>query len=41
MHVATSPDTVMLINQNGTLTTKGPSRTELRQEPKAAPTPKP
>jgi ABC-type multidrug transport system fused ATPase/permease subunit len=35
MHVATSPDTVMLINQNGTLTTKGPSRTELRQEPKA------
>jgi lipopolysaccharide transport protein LptA len=41
MHVATSPDTVMLINQNGTLTTKGPSRTELRQEPKAGPTPKP
>ena len=41
MHVATSPDTVMLINQNGTLTTKGPSRTELRQEPKAAPAPKP
>jgi lipopolysaccharide transport protein LptA len=41
MHVATSPETVMLINQNGTLTTKGPSRTELRQEPKAAPTPKP
>jgi lipopolysaccharide transport protein LptA len=41
MHVATSPDTVMLINQNGTLTTKGPSRTELRQEPKPAATPKP
>ena len=41
MHVATSPDTVMLINQNGTLTTRGPSRTELRQEPKAAPAPKP
>ncbi len=34
-HVATSPDTVMIINQNGQLTTKGPSRTELRQEPKA------
>jgi lipopolysaccharide transport protein LptA len=41
MHVATSPDTVMIINQNGQLTTNGPSRTELRQEPKAAPTPKP
>jgi lipopolysaccharide transport protein LptA len=41
MHVATSPDTVMIINQTGQLTTNGPSRTELRQEPKAAPTPKP
>jgi lipopolysaccharide transport protein LptA len=40
-HVATSPDTVMLINQSGQLTTKGPSRTEIRQEPKAAPTPTP
>ena len=41
MHVATSPDTVMVINQSGTLSTRGPSRTELRQEPKGAPAPKP
>lgn len=40
-HVATSPDTVMIINQSGQLTTRGPSRTELRQEPKAEPSPKP
>jgi len=40
-HVATSPETVMLINQSGQLTTRGPSRTDLRQEPKAAPSPKP
>lgn len=40
-HVATSPDTVMIINQSGQLTTRGPSRTELRQEPKPAPTPTP
>jgi lipopolysaccharide transport protein LptA len=33
MHVATSPDTVMLINQNNQLTTHGPSRTEIRQPP--------
>ena len=33
MHVATSPDTVMIINQNSHLTTHGPSRTEIRQEP--------
>lgn len=32
-HVATSPDTVMIINQNGQLATHGPSRTEIRQEP--------
>ena len=38
-HVATSPDTVMLIQGNGQLITKGPSRTEIRQEPKVAPTP--
>ena len=31
MHVATSPDTVMIINQNSQLTTHGPSRTEIRQ----------
>lgn len=35
-HVATSPDTVMIINQNGQLTTHGPSRTEIRQEPNNA-----
>jgi len=33
-HVATSPDTVMIINQKGELTTHGPSRTEIRQQPK-------
>ncbi|MEO7167933.1 MAG: LptA/OstA family protein [Spartobacteria bacterium] len=31
-HVATSPDTVMVLNQNGQLTTRGPSRTEIRQD---------
>jgi lipopolysaccharide transport protein LptA len=40
-HIATSPDTVMIVNQNGQLTTKGPSRTELRQEQKPAEAPKP
>lgn len=40
-HVATSPETVMLINQSGQLTTRGPSRTEIRQEAKPEPTPKP
>ena len=33
-HVATSPDTVMVINQSGQLTTHGPSRTDIRQEQK-------
>ena len=33
IHVATSPDTVMIINQNSQLTTHGPSRTEIRQQP--------
>lgn len=33
-HIATSPDTVMVVNQKGQLTTRGPSRTEIRQEPK-------
>jgi lipopolysaccharide transport protein LptA len=40
-HIATSPDTVMLINQGGQLTTRGPSRTDIRQEPKPAAPPKP
>lgn len=31
-HIATSPDTVMILNQDGQLTTHGPSRTEIRQE---------
>jgi lipopolysaccharide transport protein LptA len=34
LHVATSPGTVMIINQNSQLTTHGPSRTEIRQQPK-------
>lgn len=33
-HVATSADTVMILNQSGQLTTHGSSRTEIRQEPK-------
>src|SRR6266536_733248 len=33
MHVATSPETVMIINQNSQLSTHGPSRTEIRQQP--------
>src|SRR5436853_993642 len=33
-HIATSPETIMVVNQNGQLTTHGPSRTETRQEPK-------
>src|SRR5213596_1452246 len=33
LHVATSPDTVMVIGQNSQLTTHGPSRTEIRQQP--------
>ena len=32
-HIATSPETVMVVNQNGQLITHGPSRTEIRQEP--------
>lgn len=35
MQVATSPDTVMIINQDGQFTTHGPSRTDIRQEPKS------
>jgi lipopolysaccharide transport protein LptA len=43
-HVATSPDTVMILNQDGHLTTHGPSRTEIRQEKKdknVSPSPSP
>jgi lipopolysaccharide transport protein LptA len=47
-HIATSPETVMVLNQDGHLTTHGPSRTEIRQEakqdkngkPSPSPTPK-
>lgn len=38
-HVATSADTVMVLNQSGELQTHGPSRTELRQEPKPSASP--
>lgn len=31
-HVATSPDTVMILNQDGHIKTHGPSRTEIRQD---------
>jgi len=44
-HLATSADTVMVINQNGQLSTHGPSRTEIRQQPndetKQTPSPTP
>jgi lipopolysaccharide transport protein LptA len=33
MHVATSPDTVMVVSQNSQLRTHGPSRTEIVQQP--------
>src|SRR5438105_9388725 len=34
LHIATSAETVTVINQDGHLNTHGPSRTETRQEPK-------
>jgi lipopolysaccharide transport protein LptA len=40
-HVATSPDTVMVLNDKGELETTGPSRTEIRQPPKSETTPTP
>jgi lipopolysaccharide transport protein LptA len=40
-HVATSPDTVMILNEAGQLQTTGPSRTEIRQAPKAEASPTP
>src|SRR5215472_4892470 len=36
LHVATSPDTVMVISQNSQLRTHGPSRTEIVQQPNEA-----
>ncbi|PYJ09326.1 MAG: hypothetical protein DMF06_10380 [Verrucomicrobia bacterium] len=42
IHVATSPETVMILNEKGHLETQGPSRTQIRQDPNnASPTPKP
>jgi lipopolysaccharide transport protein LptA len=47
MHVATSPDTVMVVSQNSQLRTHGPSRTEIVQQPneekkgQASPSPAP
>jgi lipopolysaccharide transport protein LptA len=38
-HVATSPETVMILNDKGELQTTGPSRTEIRQPPKTEATP--
>ena len=40
-HVATSPETVMILNDKGQLQTTGPSRTEIRQPPKAEASPTP
>lgn len=40
-HVATSPDTVMVLNEKGELQTNGPSRTEIRQPPKSETSPSP
>ena len=40
-HVATSPETVMILNNGGQLETHGPSRTEIRQQPSPQPTAKP
>jgi lipopolysaccharide transport protein LptA len=40
-HVATSPETVMILNEKGQLQTTGPSRTEIRQAPKAEASPTP
>ena len=37
-HVATSPETVMILNDKGQLQTTGPSRTEIRQAPSPEPT---
>lgn len=38
-HVATTPETVMILNEKGELQTNGPSRTEIRQPPKSETTP--
>ena len=38
-HIATSPETVMVLAGNGQLTTRGPSVTEIRQQPSPSPSP--
>jgi lipopolysaccharide transport protein LptA len=40
-HVATSSETVMVLNDKGELQTTGPSRTEIRQPPKSETSPSP
>lgn len=40
-HIATSPDTTMILNQDGHLQTHGPSRTEIRQQNSPTPSPSP
>jgi lipopolysaccharide transport protein LptA len=42
-HIATTPETVMVLAGNGQLTTRGPSMTEIRQQPSPSPSapPKP
>ncbi len=39
MHIATSPETIMILAGNGQLTTRGPSVTEIRQQPSPSPSP--
>jgi lipopolysaccharide transport protein LptA len=40
-HIATAPDTVMVLTESGQLTTRGPSVTEIRQQPSPTPSPSP
>ena len=40
-HIATTPETVMVLAGNGQLTTRGPSVTEIRQQPSPSPSASP
>jgi len=40
-HISTSPETVMVLAGNGQLTTRGPSVTEIRQQPSPSPSASP
>ena len=40
-HIATTPETVMVLAANGQLTTRGPSVTEIRQQPSPSPSASP